>query len=300
MESRKWLGSLLVLLVWASLGTNANAQPPRCADPILAMTYNIRLDTQSDGANAWAYRREHLIGQIQLLRPTVLGMQEVLPNQRADLETALPNFAFVGGGRDDGALQGEASPIAVDRSRLRILSAGTFWLSPTPQIPSLGWDAAFRRVATWARVKRNVDGARLLLINTHWDHVGKVARVESGKQLASWIKANRKSDETVIVLGDFNTDAKDPAVANMALSADLTSTVTASNLGLAAPSQSSFNNYDPFPVPGNIIDHIFVSKGMTVARAMVLAMHDNGRVASDHFPVAALLRLPGRNSRTKC
>ncbi|MDZ4307833.1 endonuclease/exonuclease/phosphatase family protein [Allopontixanthobacter sp.] len=292
---------LILIFFGTGIGaTTVHARELVCAGPFLAMTYNIRLDTPADGANDWAHRREFLIAQIQLLRPAILGMQEVLPNQRSDLESALPAYSFVGGGRDDGKLAGEASPLAFDRRLFRIEKSGTFWLSQTPEVPSLGWDAAFRRVASWAHVSRKQDGARLLVINTHWDHVGEKARHESGKQLAGWIRANLHERESLVLLGDFNTGIETPAIADMIESEALVSANGADRALLPSPSQSSFNNYDPVPEPGKVIDHIFINNQVSVLRGMVMAQHSNGLVASDHFPVVALLDLPERRGKSSC
>ncbi|MFA6220253.1 MAG: endonuclease/exonuclease/phosphatase family protein [Erythrobacter sp.] len=295
--------TFLIVFALGTLATGAWAGQARgmCPAPVLAMTYNIRLDTPADGENAWTNRRDFLTGQIELLRPALLGMQEVLPNQRGDLQAALKGYSFVGGGRDDGKLAGEASPLAIDDRVFRIRSSGTFWLSPTPLVPSRGWDAALPRIATWAHLSRKSDDTRMLAINTHWDHVGNEARIESGRQLARWIAANRGRDEAVILLGDLNTGADDPAVAGMVDTAGLLSTASeqeARGSGGAPP--STFNGYDAVPQPGRVIDHIFVSRAVGVLRGMVLALHRNGRVASDHFPVAALLRLPAGDREVPC
>lgn len=261
----------------------------RCAPSILAMTYNIRLDIASDGAADWAHRKDFLISQIAFLRPDILSMQEVLPNQRLDLEQAFPDYVFVGGGRDDGKLAGEASPLAIKRQLFTIEKQGTFWLSPTPDIPSLGWDAAYKRVVTWARLKRASDGQPLLVLSTHWDNEGKGARKASAALILRWIKANIGRHDRLILLGDFNAEVDEPSIA--ALLNDrlgLADSRSVASEGSVGP-QISFNGFDAFPKSGGVIDHIFVGPGITVRRHSVIAQHIDGRVASDHFPVAALL-----------
>ena len=116
------------------------------------MTYNIRLDLESDGPDRWAARRDQFVGQIAFVRPDILGLQEVLANQRADLKQGLPDYEFVGVGRDDGKSGGEFSSLAVNRASFRIASWGNFWLSHTPDRPSKGWDASYIRIATWAHL----------------------------------------------------------------------------------------------------------------------------------------------------
>lgn len=262
-----------------------------CPAPLLAMTYNIRLDTPADGDNAWPLRRDFLIGQVLVLRPAILGMQEVLPNQRQDLEAGLPGYSFVGGGRDDGKLAGEASPIAVDHSVFRIRASGMFWLSPTPDVPSRGWDAAFPRVASWVRLTRRSDGKSLLVVNTHWDHVGQLARQNSGVQLARWIADNRHAGDEVLLMGDFNSVADDQALRPiMAPETGLRDARKAAVRGTAGP-DFSFNGFSPEQEGRQLIDHIFASPGIGVVKHMVVAESAHGRFPSDHFPVVALFTL---------
>lgn len=261
------------------------------------MTYNIRLDTPVDGPNRWTNRRDLFISQLRLLRPAVLGMQEVLPNQRADLVAALPDYAFVGGGRDDGRNAGEASPLAIDRRVFRIAESGMFWLSPTPQVPSLGWDAAYRRVATWARLVRRTDGAAVLAINTHWDNVGWAARAASARQLLAWIKAQRRPGEAVVLLGDFNAPLGEASLLALTHAGPDGVRLDDSRAAAREPvagGSITFNDFVPLPVSGETIDHIFVAPPMWVQRHHVLAETFDGRVASDHFPVIADLGLACR------
>ena len=263
------------------------AQAARCGpgNEVRAMTYNIRLDVASDGANAWPHRRTEFLSQIRLLHPAILALQEVVPGQYADLRAGLPGYAFTGGGRDDGAGQGEASPLAVDRSALAIVSSGMFWLSPTPDRPSLGWDAAFRRVATWAQLRRRDDGLRILAISTHWDHVGLDARRNSALQLRRWIAAHRIDKQPVVLLGDFNAPLAEPSLASL-MQGQLVSDSRALSREPPVGAAATFNGFDPVPRAGSTIDHILVG-GIGVSRHHVLAEHFDGRVASDHFPVIA-------------
>lgn len=295
MLARIILALMLGLFAAPAMATPADAA---CAGPpLLAMTYNIRLDTPSDGENDWPHRRNFLIGQIVTMRPELLGLQEVLPHQKRELETALPDYLFVGVGRDDGREQGEFAPLAIDRRHLRVTGQGAFWLSPTPDVPSLGWDGAFKRMVTWARITRRTDGAHLLVLNTHWDHVGTVARMHSGAMMLEWIARNRRKGEEVIVMGDFNAGADEPSVrqltANPGKGAALVDARIASAMGSFGP-RISFNGFDPFPREGKLIDHVFASPSIAVRTHGVIAQHEHGRVASDHFPVVALLDLPQR------
>lgn len=279
--------SIRTILALILLALSPAARAASCqADEFRVMTYNIRLDTEADGPNRWANRRALFTGQVRLLRPDILGMQEVQPGQRADLLADLPGYVALGGGRDDGKLAGEASPLFVARSRFAVLGSGMFWLSPTPKVPSLGWDASYRRVATWAHLRRRSDGMHLLAINTHWDHLGKQARLNSALQLRGWIEANRRSGEAVVLLGDFNaplTEASLQALLNPPMLADSRALSQEPAIGTAI----TFNGWTPIPTSGDTIDHVLVAPGLAVKRYHALAEHFDGRLASDHFPVIA-------------
>lgn len=275
------------VIVFGAAAVAAPVQAAPCAAraDVRAMTYNIRLDVAVDGANRWANRREEFLSQIRLVRPDLLGLQEVVPGQYADLRQGLPGYAFVGGGRDDGVGQGEASPLAVNRRAFAIAASGMFWLSPTPAVPSLGWDAAYRRVATWARLRRRSDGVRLLVLNTHWDHVGLVARRNSALQLRHWIAAHRQPREAVVLLGDFNAPLGEASMQTLLDDRTLRDARAAAREP-AVGTSITFNAFDALPKSGQTIDHILVG-GADVARYHALAEHFDGRVASDHFPVVA-------------
>lgn len=286
---------ILALIAAFPGGLAAPAAARSCAAPELrVMTYNIRLDTEADGANRWALRRDLLIAQLRLLRPAIAGFQEVLPGQRADLAAALDGHVMLGGGRDDGKEAGEASPLLIEKLRFRVMSHGMFWLSPTPDRPSRGWDAAYPRVATWAHLVTRGTGRRILTINTHWDHQGVAARAQSATQLHSWISANTLPGEAVLLLGDFNAPLSEGSLRSLlAGRGEATALRDARTLALEPPAggPATFNGWRIDPDPSPAIDHLLVGPGLAVTRFHILAAHSGGRLASDHFPVIADMQL---------
>ena len=210
-----------------------------------------------------------------------------MPGQKADLEQALPGYHFLGVPRDDGRSKGEYSNLGIDRTAFRVRSSGTFWLSPTPDRPSKGWDAAYPRIATWAKLVRRSDGERFLALNTHLDHVGEQARLESSRQIVRWIAAHRTAGEAVIVTGDFNAEPGTPPIREL-MQAD----VGLRDAKEASPSSTgpdgTFNNWVLVPEEPRRIDYVFAGPSLRVERYAVLAWHgEGGRPASDHFPVVA-------------
>jgi endonuclease/exonuclease/phosphatase family metal-dependent hydrolase len=291
MKTRLSLRTGILAALATLYAVSIGAAPVTGPANLRVMTYNIRLDLASDGVNRWANRRHWVAAQVQWLRPDIFGMQEVLPGQKADLAEQLPQYQIFGGGRDDGKEAGEASPLGFDKSRFTLLESGLFWLSPTPSVPSRGWDAALPRIVTWARLGMRGTKQVVLAVNTHWDHIGIIARQQSAAQMSRWIGENAKRCEKVLVLGDFNSelDSKQMRMLTKEPLA-LRDSRGASRSPPFGPS-GTFNAFEPQPNPTRAIDHVLLGRGVDVERYAVFAQVIDGRVPSDHFPVLADLVL---------
>lgn len=261
------------------------------------MTYNIRLDTPVDGLNDWSHRRDMLTSQIYWLRPDIFGLQEVVINQKRDIARAFQEFTLIGNGRDDGQDRGESSPVGFATVRFRLLDSGTFWLSPTPAVPSKGWDAAYPRVATWVRLRDRWSGKIILAMNSHWDHVGVEARRNSAQMLRQWLTDHRRPGDYVILIGDFNCE---PGSEPLGILTDPTRPLQLreARLNSATPPfgpAGTFNDFKLQPEAERTIDHILVGRQqgreIAVSRYAVIAQNVAGRMISDHYPVLADLIL---------
>ena len=178
MKRISFIHSLLLVAAISVLGAcqSKTAQKP---EPLQVMTFNIRLDVSSDSLNSWPYRKAGAAQLISYYAPDLLGMQEVLPNQLADLKQALPQYTAIGVGRDDGKTAGEYCPVFFNIERFELLKHGDFSLSEQPETFGVkGWDAECNRVCTWALLKDKVNGGQVAYFNTHLDHIGTVARRE--------------------------------------------------------------------------------------------------------------------------
>ena len=154
------------------------------AQTINVMTFNIRYSTASDSLNAWAFRKDKVSSQILFHEADIVGVQEALHGQVMDLQKDLPGFKFVGVGRTDGKRDGEYSALFYNSKRFQLIASETFWLSEQPAVPgSKSWDAAITRIVTWAKLKDLETKKTFFVFNTHFDHIGKVARRESAGML---------------------------------------------------------------------------------------------------------------------
>ena len=176
------------------------------------MSYNVRLSVANDSLNAWPLRRGASERMLQLERPALLGLQEACPDQVEYFDTVLPQYHRLGVGREDGKAEGEMMAIYFDTTIFDLEDWGSFWLSETPDVPSLGWDAACKRTCTWAVLLLRQSGKRLLFLDTHLDHMGVVAREQEVRQIADSIQSlvvrqGLGEQPIVLLTADFNTGA---------------------------------------------------------------------------------------------
>jgi endonuclease/exonuclease/phosphatase family metal-dependent hydrolase len=253
------------------------------------MTFNIRFNNPGDGVNAWDNRKQKVADVIRFHKTDLVGVQEALIGQLNDLEKLLPDFAWGGVGRD-GENKGEFSAILYRKSRFKLLENNTFWLSETPEkIGSKGWDANLPRIVTWARFQDKQSKKKFYLFNTHFDHIGKIARAESAKLMISQIpKIAQKSQ--FVVTGDFNA-TEDTNVYRI-----LTGKEEAQNFKFIDARYVSINGHfggistwNAFKElePNRKIDYIFTGENVKVLEHGVLSDRWEGLWASDHLPVLA-------------
>lgn len=245
-------------------------------------TYNIRFDNPKDLSDLWINRSPHLINQIIFHKMDIIGTQEGMYNQLEDIKRVL-NFPYIGVGRDNGGNTGEFSAIFYNPEKFSVLEHDTFWLSDTPEVPSVGWDAALKRVCTWAKFKDN-NGNSFYVFNIHYDHIGQKAREESSKLVIKKIKEENKNGLPVIFMGDFNVDPENPAYLTILENSNLKDSRIISKT-TPVGNQGTFNAFNWGSLPNRIIDHIFVSPNIKVLRHGILTDNYGMKYPSDHFPV---------------
>lgn len=253
------------------------------------MTLNIRLDVASDGPDRWDLRKHDMALMLNRENPVLIGLQEAIVHQLNYLDSCLTNHAAIGVGRDDGQQAGEFSAILYDSTQLRLLRQGTFWLSDTPGQVSVGWDAALPRICTWGQFERRSDGKRFWCFNTHFDHMGAVARFRSAELILKKMGELNQTHEPVVLMGDLNSTPDSDVVA--VLGKEMTDALTISETPFSG-NEGTFNGFDLEKTATNRIDYVFV-KDLAVKQLMHLdSRTSHGRYVSDHFAVEALLVFP--------
>jgi len=288
---------ILITLVLALV----TAAPALAAEPaqLRVMSFNIRYATPKDipSGNAWPQRKELLFKTIEAYAPDLAGLQEVLPTQGEELNARFAaTHDFIGVPRNDGKTAGEMAAVLFRRERFEKVRDGTFWLSETPDVVgSKGWDADLPRVVTWVELRdRRHDDRPLLFLNTHFDHLGKQARVESAKLMRKRITdlaAGR--DVAVIVTGDFNVPQYSPPYKELLGDGDAKPRLV-ETFKEAHPKPTTqdytFHGFVGQNTRADRIDWVLRSDHFKTVEASIDRTNDNGRYPSDHYPVTAVLQ----------
>ncbi|WP_339878666.1 endonuclease/exonuclease/phosphatase family protein [uncultured Algoriphagus sp.] len=268
--------SLLLLALNLGINSISVAQTHNFA------TFNIRYANPNDVGNLWADRLPHVASLIQFHQIELVGVQEALNNQLVDLTKEL-GYSYIGVGRDDGTEKGEYAAILYDPKKFEMLDQGTFWLSPTPEKPSKGWDAALNRICTWGKFK-DTSGKTFYVFNNHYDHIGQQAREESSKLVMAQVSLINKENAPAILMGDFNVKPDNAAYSTITSNPDWQDARLISEIPSYGPA-GSFTSFDWEKMPDGIIDHVFVKGDIKVIRHGILTDNYGKKYPSDHFPV---------------
>jgi endonuclease/exonuclease/phosphatase family metal-dependent hydrolase len=266
-------------------GAAASAE---ATDPLGVMTYNLRYASDRP-PNAWPQRLPVAVAMLRELAPDIVGMQEALYRQVKDLERELPEFGWIGLGRDGGS-RGEFMAVFYRRERLEPLEFDHYWLSDTPEVVgSTTWGNSNRRMVTWIRFRDLRNKRELYFVNTHFDHEIEEARQKSADLVRSRLE-RFDAKLPVILVGDFNAAAeKSVAYETLVTSGPLRdSWKQAAKHG---PEIGTFHNYRGPREGGARIDWILSRGPVECLETEVVTFSQNSQFPSDHFPVFARLAL---------
>jgi endonuclease/exonuclease/phosphatase family metal-dependent hydrolase len=219
------------------------------------------------------------------VQPDVFGVQEALDFQLTHVSEMARNYKNVGVGREDGKHDGEHMAIFWNKKTVKMLKWGTFWLSEAPEKPSMGWDAACFRTATWALMKDKKTGKKFYFVNTHLDHVGKEARKLGLKLIVDRIDDINPEKYPMVLTGDFNVRPDNPCLVD--LDKIMTST---RKIAKKTDSKGTFNGWRK-DREGGVIDYIYVSGfGEVVEYETITKKYADRSFISDHYPIMSVLK----------
>lgn len=267
----------LAIAAFALMGVACNR-----TSEIKVMSYNIRLSSgtiEADSIYHWEHRKQASLELMHQEQPTVFGLQEACPDQMDYMVENLPEYGYIGVGRDDGKRKGEFMSIFYKKDEVELIDGGTFWLSETPDQVTKGWDAACFRTCTWTILKKKDTGKKFVYLNTHLDHKGQEARKESIKLIVAKAEELTGGKLPVFITADFNSPTTNEIfkpMQDVMLDARVEAPTT--------DERGTLNCWGTTP-PGVVIDHIFF-RGAEAQKFEVLRDKDYGApYVSDHYPV---------------
>ena len=251
-------------------------------DEVKVISYNIRVINSKDGENEWKYRAAASDAMIKDYAPDIFGLQEAMPGHLEYLNKALPKYASVGVGREDGVSKGEHMSIYYNTKTIKLEKWGTYWLSETPDVPSKGWDAACKRTATWALLTVKSTGKQFFYVNTHLDHRGAVAQQKGLDLIVSRIAEMNPEGLPMILTGDFNVETDSPVLAELN-----TRMLDARKTAEKTDSRATFNGWGSRAI---VIDFIYYSGFSSCPEyETIVRQYEEVPYISDHYPIMARL-----------
>ena len=274
----------LLLTCYLLVGQTGYAQKNT---PIMAASYNIRYENVHDGENSWSNRKEPVKALIRFHDFDIFGIQEGVINQVKGI-AELDQYGWIGKGRDDGKEAGEHCAIYYKKERFKLLDSGNFWLSETPDRPGLGWDAPHNiRITSWGKFKDLKTKKTFFFFSTHFDHMGKEARRQSGYLMVRKIK-EISGNLPVICVGDFNSTPDTEQIDTMK------TLLNDSYLVTEQPPygpEGTTNGFKFDAAMQHRIDYIFVSKQIKVIKYGALTDSYHQRYPSDHQPIVSFITI---------
>ena len=283
----------LTLILAAAFPVAAAAQPAPTQDAVSVMAFNLRY-AHTQPPDLWPDRLPVVVDVITRWRPDIIGTQEGLYHQLRDIDRALPDYGWIGLGRDGGS-RGEFMAVFYRRDRLEPLEYDHYWLSDTPALPgSRTWGNSYPRMVTWVRFRERASGRELLFVNTHFDHEVQHSRERAAALILERL-AGTDPGLPVILAGDFNVAAgSNPVYSTLTGPGGFADSWRAAG---RADTLGTFHGFRGVVAARGTprIDWILVRGPADVLSADIVTDARGTQLPSDHFPVFARLRLTSPN-----
>lgn len=242
-----------------------------------AMTFNVLCAGRNE--QQWCRRQPLVRGVIKNYMPDFFGIQEAHYGWMKYLSGQLKDcYAYVGVGKDDGMNGGEFSPVFYRKDKYKVIERLDFWLSETPDRPSLGWDGAENRTCSGGLFECLETGEPVAVFNTHLDHIGGTAQ----RKGAELILENLKKYDNIktVLMGDFNV-TPDSEIYKIFTDGGFDDART------IAHESDAINSFHWFGGSSKMIDFVFVKNIKNVSKVITATDMPGGKYPSDHFPVVA-------------
>ena len=246
------------------------------------MSYNIRYDNKWDKENSWDTRKESIVRIFEKYSPSFIGTQEGLAHQIDYMDSALTGYDYIGVGREDGEKKGEFCAIYYISDTYNVIESSTFWLSDNPENVSIGWDAALERICTYGLFEHKQSKNRIWIFNTHFDHMGEIARRKSSELILQKINDLNSFSGPIILMGDFNSLPNSKPVYTI-----LKEFKDAFNIALNKPQgpKGTYNGFNEHQPIEKRIDYLYLKNIDALNHEHINDRLENNNHISDHLPV---------------
>lgn len=245
---------------------------------ITIVSSNVRCWSPTDFfKKSWFYRAGLLFETLKEQEPDIIGFQEVTKVHYKYLCEKFRGYENVITYRDDSPLS-EGCPIFYSTSRFECLDSGSFWLSKTPEVKSKDWGSACYRICSYVILKQKSDSKKLLVFNTHLDHISDEARINGINVVLQ--KISEFGNIPSIIMGDFNADEQSSTYA-----AAINSFNDAKYLTSNPDKSATFQKFGK-ELDNENIDYFMISKsGIEVKDYQIIKKTYDNVYPSDHFPI---------------
>jgi endonuclease/exonuclease/phosphatase family metal-dependent hydrolase len=253
------------------------------------MSFNIRLGSVDDGENHWEIRKDKVRDLINYYEADFVGLQEA---QKFQIDYLLANhsqYAFLGKPRNNDE-NAEYSCILYLKNKYKVLDQNTLWLSETPEKSTKSWDAAYPRIVTYALFENIKTHQKTWVLNTHFDHVGIIARQKSSEIILKKIKElQSKKDIPLVLTGDFNSTETDSW---MKLLFENLQEARSNSITKPYADKATWNAFKFKEKPTEQIDFIFSSKkNNTIRKYRTITDFYDFKYPSDHLPILTRIEI---------
>lgn len=249
------------------------------------MSFNVRNSAGDTDENKWDNRKEACLAMINDVKPAIIGMQEVKPDQKTFFEDNLKDYIVFGEGRDSSTGT-EHGSVCFRNDIFNLKSKGTFWLSETPDVMSKGWDGACYRICTWAKLALKGSDKEIYFFNTHLDHKGIEARKQGFVLIKEKIEEIAGDNAFVILTGDFNMSPDNTNVTSFSAYMNNLRDQFATEVDYNAP---TFNNWG---TAETIIDYIWYRNANPITYKVINEPYKGVTYLSDHYAIMGVFELP--------
>lgn len=280
----------LILVTFTVIASCIAFKKNNITNDIIVGSYNVRYAAPADEqtGNGWHKRKTHVMKIFTDYALEIVGTQEANDMQLDEMKKVLNHYDVVAHHYGGKSGKNHNAAIFFNKERFELMEKGVFWLSETPDVLSVGWDATDPRICQWVRLLDKRTKKTFFVFNSHFYYRYKTARQNSGKLIVDKISSIAK-DQPVILMGDLNSTENTPQIKKIkSLLHDVAYVETDSSLRYQA---TGFSGGVFQGAPNNRIDYIFVSSHFIPLNYKVIKdQYDGDRYPSDHLPIISKIQ----------